>query len=152
MSKFVKRSKLQKNYFDRVIHLYFEENLGYTQISHLVPIGRTTILEWVHRYLDSGLGEVIEMKTKKKKKQEKCRGYRRYYYSDVASGGAPGGAPGGASGGAPEKSSVDLERRVQELEKQLFRQTVLTDALNELINVAEENFRIQIRKKAGTKR
>lgn len=148
MSKFVKRSKLQKIYFDRVIHLYFEENLGYTQISHLVPIGRTTILEWVHRYLDSGLGEVIEMKTKKKKKQEKCRGYRRYYYSDVASG----GASGGASGEAPEKSSVDLERRVQELEKQLFRQTVLTDALNELINVAEENFRIQIRKKAGTKR
>lgn len=148
MSKFVKRSKLQKIYFDRVIHLYFEENLGYTQISHLVPIGRTTILEWVHRYLDSGLGEVIEMKTKKKKKQEKCRGYRRYYYSDVASGGASGGAPGGA----PEKSSVDLERRVQELEKQLFRQTILTDALNELINVAEENFRIQIRKKAGTKR
>ncbi|BDE81112.1 hypothetical protein [Porphyromonas somerae] len=144
MSKFVKRSQLQKIYFDRVIHLYFEENLGYTQISHLVPIGRTTILEWVHRYLDSGLDEVIEMKAKKKKKQEEHRGYRRYYYSDVASG--------GASGGAPEKSSVDLERRVQELEKQLFRQTVLTDALNELINVAEENFRIQIRKKAGTKR
>ena len=101
-------------------------------------------MEWVHRYLDSGLDEVIEMKAKKKKRQEEHRGYRRYYYSDVASG--------GASGGAPEKSSVDLERRVQELEKQLFRQTVLTDALNELINVAEENFRIQIRKKAGTKR
>ena len=144
MSKFVKRSQLQKIYFDRVIHLYFEENLGYTQISHLVPIGRTTILEWVHRYLDSGLDEVIEMKAKKKKRQEEHRGYRRYYYSDVA------------SGGASEKRSVDLERRVQELEeqleKQLFRQTVLTDALNELINVAEENFRIQIRKKAGTKR
>ena len=144
MSKFVKRSQLQKIYFDRVIHLYFEENLGYTQISHLVPIGRTTILEWVHRYLDSRLDEVIEMKAKKKKRQEEHRGYRRYYYSDVASG--------GASGGAPEKNSVDLERRVQKLEKQLFRQTVLTDALNELINVAEENFRIQIRKKAGTKR
>lgn len=144
MSKFVKRSKLQKIYFDRVIHLYFEENLGYTQISHLVPIGRTTILEWVHRYLDSGLGEVIEMKTKKKKRQEECRGYRRYYYSDVASG--------GASGGVSEESTADLKRRVQELEKQLFRQTILTDALNELINVAEENFRIQIRKKAGTKR
>ena len=144
MSKFVKRSKLQKIYFDRVIHLYFEENLGYTQISHLVPIGRTTILEWVHRYLDSGLGEVIEMKTKKKKRQEECRGYRRYYYSDVASG--------GASDGASEESTADLKRRVQELEKQLFRQTILADALNELINVAEENFRIQIRKKAGTKR
>lgn len=140
MSKFVKRSQLQKIYFDRVIHLYFEENLGYTQISHLVPIGRTTILEWVQRYLDSGLDEVIEMKAKKKKRQEEFRGYRRYNYSDVA------------SGGASEKSSVDLERRVQELEEQLFRQTVLAEALNELINVAEENFRIQIRKKAGTKR
>ena len=144
MSKFVKKSQLQKIHFDRVIHLYFEENLGYTRVSHLVPIGRTTILEWVHRYLDSGLDEVIEMKAKKKKRQEEHRGYRRYYYSDVASG--------GASGGAPEKSSVDLERRVQELEEQLFRQTVLAEALNELINVAEENFRIQIRKKAGTKR
>ena len=71
MSKFVKRSQLQKIYFDRVIHLYFEENLGYTQISHLVPIGRTTILEWVHRYLDSGLDEVIEMKAKKKKRQDR---------------------------------------------------------------------------------
>lgn len=140
MSKFVKRSQLQKIYFDRVIHLYFEENLGYTQISHLVPIGRTTILDWVHRYLDSGLDEVIEMKAKKKKRQEERHRNHRYSYSDVA------------SGGAPKKSSVDLERRVQELEKQLFRQTVLIDALNELINVAEENFRIQIRKKAGTKR
>ena len=80
------------------------------------------------------------MKTKKKKRQEECRGYRRYYYSDVA------------SGGASEESTADLKRRVQELEKQLFRQTILADALNELINVAEENFRIQIRKKAGTKR
>ena len=140
MSKFVKRSQLQKIHFDRVIHLYFEENLGYTQISHLVPIGRTTILEWVHRYLDSGLDEVIEMKAKKKKRQEEHRGYRSYNYSDVA------------SGGASEKRSVDLERRVKELEEQLFRQTVLAEALNELINVAEENFRIQIRKKAGTKR
>ena len=144
MSKFVKRSKLQKIYFDRVIHLYFEENLGYTQISHLVPIGRTTILEWVHKYVDSGLDEVIEMKAKKKKRQEERRRYHRYSYSDVASG--------GASGGASEESTADLKRRVQELEKQLFRQTVLADALNELINVAEENFRIQIRKKAGTKR
>ena len=144
MSKFVKRSNLQKIYFDRVIHLYFEENLGYTQISHLVPIGRTTILEWVHRYLDSGLDEVIEMKAKKKKRQEERRRYHRYSYSDVASG--------GASGGTPEESTADLKRRIRELEEQLLNETIWSEALNELINVAEENFRIQIRKKAGAKR
>ena len=140
MSKFVKRSKLQKIYFDRVIHLYFEENLGYTQISYLVPIGRTTILEWVHKYVDSGLDEVIEMKAKKKKRQEERRRYHRYSYSDVA------------SGGAPEESTADLKRRIRELEEQLLNETIWSEALDELINVAEENFRIQIRKKAGTKR
>ena len=144
MSKFVKRSNLQKIYFDRVIHLYFEENLGYTQISYLVPIGRTTILEWVHRYVDSGLEEVIEMKAKKKKRQEEHRRYHRYSYSDVASG--------GASGGASEESTADLKRRIRELEEQLLNETIWSEALDELINVAEENFRIQIRKKAGTKR
>ena len=144
MSKFVKRSNLQKIYFDRVIHLYFEENLGYTQISYLVPIGRTTILEWVHRYVDSGLDEVIEMKAKKKKRQEEHRRYHRYSYSDVASG--------GASGGASEESTADLKKRIRELEEQLLNETIWSEALDELINVAEENFRIQIRKKAGTKR
>ena len=34
----------------------------------------------------------------------------------------------------------------------VYKRQVLAEALNELINVAEENFRIQIRKKAGTKR
>lgn len=148
MSKFVKRNNLQEIYFDRVIHLYFEENLGYTQISHLVPIGRTTILEWVHRYLDSGLDEVIEMKAKKKKRQEEHPRYRRYYYSDEV----PNQPSDKLSVEALEALVADLKKRNQELEDQLLKETIWSEALDELINVAEENFRIPIRKKAGTKR
>lgn len=148
MSKFVKRNNLQEIYFDRVIHLYFEENLGYTQISHLVPIGRTTILEWVHRYLDSGLDEVIEMKTKKKKRQEEHPRYRRYYYSEEV----PDQSSDNLSVEALETLVADLKKRNQELEDQLLKETIWSEALDELINVAEENFRIPIRKKAGTKR
>lgn len=148
MSKFVKRNNLQEIYFDRVIHLYFEENLGYTQISHLVPIGRTTILEWVHRYLDSGLDEVIEMKTKKKKRQEEHPRYRRYYYSEEV----PDQSSDNLSVEALETLVADLKKRNQELEDQLLKETTWSEALDELINVAEENFRIPIRKKAGTKR
>ena len=80
MSKFVKRSQLQKIYFDRVIHLYFEENLGYTQISHLtqkipgqeniglimdvplevtVELGRTT--KSISEILDFTPGTIIEL-------------------------------------------------------------------------------------------
>lgn len=148
MSKFVKRNNLQEIYFDRVIHLYFEENLGYTQISHLVPIGRTTILEWVHRYLDSGLDEVIEMKAKKKKRQEEHPRYRRYYYSEEV----PDQPSDKLSVEALETLVADLKKRNQELEDQLLKETIWSEALDELINVAEENFRITIRKKAGTKR
>lgn len=148
MSKFVKRNNLQEIYFDRVIHLYFEENLGYTQISHLVPIGRTTILEWVHRYLDSGLDEVIEMKAKKKKRQEEHPRYRRYSYSEEV----PDQPSDKLSVEALETLVADLKKRNQELEDQLLKETIWSEALDELINVAEENFRIPIRKKAGTKR
>ena len=148
MSKFVKRNNLQEIYFDRVIHLYFEENLGYTQIAHLVPIGRTTILEWVHRYLDSGLDEVIEMKAKKKKRQEEPPRYRRYYYSDEV----PNQPSDKLSVEALETLVADLKKRNQELEDQLLKETIWSEALDELINVAEENYRIPIRKKAGTKR
>ena len=148
MSKFVKRNNLQEIYFDRVIHLYFEENLGYTQISHLVPIGRTTILEWVHRYLDSGLDEVIEMKAKKKKRQEEHPRYRRYYYSEEV----PDQPSDKLSVEALETLVADLKKRNQEFEDQLLKETIWSEALDELINVAEENFRIPIRKKAGTKR
>ena len=148
MSKFVKRNNLQEIYFDRVIHLYFEENLGYTQISHLVPIGRTTILEWVHRYLDSGLDEVIEMKAKKKKRQEEHPRYRRDYYSEEV----PDQPSDKQSVEALETLVADLKKRNQELEDQLLKETIWSEALDELINVAEENFRIPIRKKAGTKR
>lgn len=44
-----------------------------------------------------------------------------------------------------EKTIAELMKRKRELEEQLFRQTVWTEALEELINVAEENFNIKIR-------
>lgn len=44
-----------------------------------------------------------------------------------------------------EKTIAELMKRKRELEEQLFRQTVWNEALEELINVAEENFNIKIR-------
>lgn len=44
-----------------------------------------------------------------------------------------------------EKTIAELMKRKRELEEQLFRQTVYNEALEELINVAEENFNIKIR-------
>lgn len=75
----------------------------------------------------------VEMKAKKKKQQggHAQRGKERV---------------GNQSRGEEhEETIVELKRRKRELEEQLFRQTVWNEALEELINVAEENFNIKIR-------
>ena len=45
----------------------------------------------------------------------------------------------------------DLQARIKELEAQLLKAEIKAEAYEELINVAEAKFRIQIRKKAGAK-
>ena len=45
----------------------------------------------------------------------------------------------------------ELKEKIRQLEKELKHERLRADVYNELINVAEENFNIQIRKKAGAK-
>ncbi|MDY3885458.1 hypothetical protein [Porphyromonas somerae] len=70
-------------------------------------------------------------------------------------GGRPRGKErvGNQSRGEEHKETIaELKRRKRELEEQFFRQTVWNEALEELINVAEENFNIKIRTNSIKKR
>lgn len=70
-------------------------------------------------------------------------------------GGRPRGKEcvGNQSRGEEHKETIaELKRRKRELEEQLFRQTVWNEALEELIDVAEENFNIKIRTNSIKKR
>lgn len=49
------------------------------------------------------------------------------------------------------KSSETDAQKIARLERELLESRMLSDIYNEIINVAEEKFNIQIRKKAGTK-
>ena len=44
-----------------------------------------------------------------------------------------------------------LKEKIRQLEKELKHERLRADVYDELINVAEENFKIQLRKKAGAK-
>lgn len=46
---------------------------------------------------------------------------------------------------------TELKEKIRQLEKELKHERLRADVYDELINVAEENFKIQIRKKAGAK-
>ena len=50
------------------------------------------------------------------------------------------------------KGSETDAQKIARLERELQEARMLSDIYNEIINVAEEKFNIQIRKKAGTKR
>lgn len=49
------------------------------------------------------------------------------------------------------KCSETDAQKIARLERELQEARMLSDIYNEIINVAEEKFNIQIRKKAGTK-
>ncbi len=49
------------------------------------------------------------------------------------------------------KASETDAQKIARLERELQEARMLSDIYNEIINVAEEKFNIQIRKKAGTK-
>ena len=50
------------------------------------------------------------------------------------------------------KDIKTLETQIKELQEELDREKLKTLSLNTMIDVAEENLKIEIRKKAGVKR
>lgn len=51
-----------------------------------------------------------------------------------------------------ESEDESLEQKIKRLERELKDATLMRDFYNEMINVAEKQFNIPIRKKAGTRR
>lgn len=142
-------------YFDDVVRLYHEEGLNGLDISRIIPVHNSTIYHWLDEHDLQNKGNKPAMR-----KEDINRDSR-----------APQRAVGVV---APQtsRSSVDasknvtilgkectdevsvLRERVRELERQLatkekeLKTTQLrADLYNEIINVAEEKYRVPIRKK-----
>ena len=118
-------------YYEKAMRLYFEEGMCGTHICKVLPISRAILYKWIAIFVEEN-PQVASMKRVKAVKK----------------------AP-------PQPSEVqqeDLPRDVQELQAelkklraQLNKAEIKAEAYDELINVAEAKFNIQIRKKAGAK-
>jgi len=119
-------SKKKEQYFDGVIRLYYEKKLSFNQISKLFPLSATTISNWICTFAsEKGQNEEKTMKKKTSKR-------------------------------TPESSSLsdenrELRRKLAEMEKKLKNEKLRADFYEEMVNVAEDKFKISIRKKAGAK-
>lgn len=125
-------SPKRKLYYDQVISLYREENLGAVKISRIVPVSFTTITRWIRNFVD----ENPEMLSARMKKNEESK--------DKVYAGSPYSAM--------SKDLKAMRSEIARLTKELRKASMRADAYDEMINVAEKKFNIKIRKKAGTKR
>jgi hypothetical protein len=115
----------QKKYFDEVIRLHFEKGYGTHRISHVLPITKTTAFRWITIFAKEK-GEISGMNMKEKPQKEVTD---QVQSEDVKA----------------------LKKRIKELEAQVLHAELKAEFYDEMINVAEAQFKIQIRKKAGAK-
>ena len=116
----------QKKYFDKVIRLHYENGYGAYKISHILPIGQTTVLKWINIFAKEK-GEISGTNMQEKPQKEE-------------------------TDQAESQDVKELQKRVKKLEAQLLHAELKAEFYDEMINVAEAKFKIQIRKKAGAKR
>ena len=126
------RTEKQRLYYDKVIALYRDKHMGWQRISKIIPVSNWTISEWIRTFV----AENPSYKSKRMKLAEE----RRKKQAVLNSVDSP----------IPDDKN-SLKAEVARLRKALKEESMRADLYNEIINVAEEQFKIPIRKKAGTK-
>ncbi len=115
----------QRKYFAEAIRLHYEEGYGEDRIAKILPIGHSTVSRWIAIFAkEKGLVTMA--------KNDDITQDTNELKSST-------------------ENVEDLRKKIKELEAQLLRAEIKAEAYDELINVAEAKFKIQIRKKAGAK-
>lgn len=109
---------------------YLTQGTGYRQLAAKYGVSRSTINKWVQ--IHQGIHNIPPTA-----KQQK------YYLSGMNS------KPENLAGGE-FKNQQELERKIALLEKQLAWEKLRADALDTMINIAEKQLEIDIRKKSGS--
>ena len=126
------RTEKQRLYYEKVISLYRDQHMGKTRISKIIPVSDWTISNWIRTFVTEN--------PKYKNRRMKMAEERRKQESTEASFQSP----------LPDDKQ-SLQSEVARLRKALREASMRADLYDEMINVAEKQFNISIRKKAGTK-
>ena len=126
------QTEKQRLYYDKVIALYRDKHMGRHRIEKIIPVSNHTISEWIRNFV----AENPSYKSERMKQAEERR-KKKAVLESVDS---------------PVPSDLQsLKAEVSRLRKALREESMRAELYNEIINVAEEQFKIPIRKKAGTK-
>ena len=109
---------------------YLTQGIGYRQLAAKYGVSRTTICKWVQ--IHQGIHNIAPTE-----KQQK------YYLSGMNS------KPENLAAGE-FKNQQELQQKIALLQKQLAWEKLRADALDTMINIAEKQLDISIRKKPGS--
>lgn len=113
------------------MQLYFGEGMCGTHICKVLPISRAILYKWIAIFVEEN-PQVASMKRVKEAKK------------------TPNSSPEVQDEELPQ-TILELQSELKKMRAQLNRAEIKAEAYDELINVAEAKFNIQIRKKAGAK-
>jgi hypothetical protein len=122
------RTLKKEMYYDEAIRLHFELGYGEDRIAEILPIGHTTAWRWIRKFAAENKGKTTSMARTKKKTVPK------------------------ASDGEAKDDIQSLKAELSALKDKLKQAEMRADLYDEMINVAEKKFKVEIRKKAGAKR
>ncbi len=114
---------------EQIILEYLEQGCGYRKLQQKYGISRTTICKWVQIY--QGVHGL-----------DRTQKQQNHYLRDMEDPQKkrfPKAAP----------TAQDLEKKIAALEKQVQWEKLRADALDTMINIAEDKLKISIRKKSG---
>ena len=118
------RTLKKEMYYDEAIRLHFELGYGEDRVAEILPIGHTTAWRWFRKFAAENKGKTTAMaRTKKEKTTPKAKDDLQALKAEL--------------------SAMKAKLKMAELRADLY---------DEIINVAEKKFKVEIRKKAGAKR
>ena len=112
----------------QIIQEYLTQGMGFRKLAEKYGISRTTICKWV--LVHQGIHNLPPTE-----KQEK--------YSISSMNSSP------KKSSSQDQSVEELQQKIAALEKQLEWEKLRSEALDTMINIAEKDLNIQIRKKPG---
>lgn len=134
---------LKSRYLLKALRLYFFENMGYRTIGRIIPVSESSIAIWIRTFAKqhTSKSEIMEaiVNLENNADQQPCLSSMDNIISKVVK---------------EDKSEVipeSLEDEIRRLKEELKYQRLRADAYDEMITVAEQQFSVSIRKKAGVR-
>ena len=139
------KTKKREQYYEEVVRLHVEEGMSGRAISRVLPLGFPTVYRWLRNFAEEEGERNPSSRDMKKEQQGKPLGKSREESWEESR------EESRAEQGTESEEIEALKRELSKTKKELEEERLRSRFYDRMIDIAEEKFKIEIRKKAGAK-